>query len=115
MERRSIVYEENLGARDPRSEDKDLFKRKVREAFLKKIPVRNCWSCRYHGIGRYEDLIFCRLRKDGVSSNDAADCRSYQPYRNGDEAARAEKANEEYVRKSGRSILDLDKLLSGES
>lgn len=84
---------------DPFEDVSALFVEKVREALFDGIAVKNCFNCRYQGLGRFPQRIFCKLRKVGVRSNEAAGCRTYRPFGRRAEADQADKANAEYTRR----------------
>jgi len=81
------------------------YKDKVREAHFNKIPIKNCFICRYHGIDGIENAIFCKFRKESVSSNEAVNCDYYKVFRNIKECQDADKINEEYLRKNESKFL----------
>jgi hypothetical protein len=74
-----------------------LFRRKVREAYFEGLAVRNCFVCRHHGIGRFEEPIFCKEMKVGCESNAAASCARFTPFRSPEECAAAESRNLLYI------------------
>lgn len=76
------------------------YKDKVREAHFNKIPIKNCFLCRYHGADGIEDAVFCKFRKESVGSNEAAECEYYKTFRNMSECQEADKANEEYAKRN---------------
>lgn len=84
----------------PYSEERGLlFRRKVREAYFQGAPVRNCYLCRYHGLGDYEGPIFCKTFKESVPSNAAADCPRYRLLSSIEACERVDEANEAYQKK----------------
>jgi hypothetical protein len=83
----------------------------VREAFFDRIAIRNCFNCRDHGLGEHEEPVFCKFRREGVASNEAAIGTTYKGFQNKSEAERADKANKDYQNRPGRPwTLNLDKL-----
>jgi hypothetical protein len=103
--KKNLLRKESLGPHDinkPSESGNGPFKLKVREAFFDGVHIKNCFNCRYHGLGQYEDPVFCKLRKQGVGSNEASNCTTYKPFQSEAEAVRADKENEDYLNRPGR-------------
>ena len=99
--RANVLYTEVLGPSE--SEELNLpqlFRQTVREAHFKKIPVKNCFLCRYHGQDGIENAVFCKLDKQSVSSNQAAVCIKYRPMATMQHCVDKDRANDEYALKS---------------
>ncbi|MGB3208083.1 MAG: hypothetical protein WBB28_24125 [Crinalium sp.] len=57
------------------------FIKKILEAHSKKLPIKNCYLCRYHGSNFYNydrNPIFCKFLKKSCNSNEAANCEYYR-------------------------------------
>ena len=84
-----------------------LFRQKVREVYFKKIPIRNCYMCRYHGGQGIESAVFCKIDKEPCSSNRAAGCDKYKPMRTLKECADKDRENDDYARRLvGRAMVN---------
>lgn len=82
-----------------------IYRNKVREAHFKRIPIKNCFICRYHGGDGIENAIFCKFRKESVGSNEAASCSYYKTFHNIKECQAADKANDEYAKNNESRII----------
>lgn len=82
------------------------FRQLVREAHFEGISVRNCYVCRRHGIGIFEDPIFCKALRKGCESNAAATCPQFSPFRSPEECAAAEARNLLYVETREKERLE---------
>lgn len=84
-----------LGSREQRSK---LFREWVRKAWFDNVGIRNCFNCKYHGASSpfLSAPIFCKLKRSGVGSNEAAICRQFRGFRSREEAHEADRANAEY-------------------
>lgn len=71
----------------------ERYRDRVRAAHFAGVPVRNCFVCRYHGTGGLEAAVFCRVRREPVSSNEAATCEAYRPFGTPEVCAAADEAN----------------------
>lgn len=99
--RGKISYRELIGFSTGEQESQiKMYKNKVREAHFKKIPIKNCYLCKYHGADGIENAIFCKFRKESFGSNEAVECQYYRTFRNIKECQVADKANEEYAKKN---------------
>ena len=83
-----------------------LFKQKVREAHFEGVAIRNCFVCRRHGIGIFEDPIFCKALKKGCESNAAAACPQFSPFRSREECDAAEARNLLYIENREKQRLE---------
>lgn len=103
--RGSPIYIENIfpeGMDEPQS----TFIDKIRECFYQKnIPIKNCFLCKYHGLDGVESAIFCKAKKISCSSNEAADCDIYSPFKSKELAESADTKNKEYLEKNQSSRL----------
>lgn len=104
--RGKVVHREFLGkSSGSREEQVLLFKKKVREAHFKKVPLKNCFLCRYHGGDGAENAVFCKVDKQSVGSNQAVECEKYRPMRSMEECFAKDKENAEYLQK--RNIREM--------
>lgn len=72
-----------------------LFIQKVREAHFNKIPIKNCYICKYHGLDGVDNAVYCKLKKISTSSNTATDCGQYSPMNSLEECNAVDLKNEE--------------------
>lgn len=103
-----IRHREIVGKATGGHEEKvQLFRQKVREAHFKKVPLRNCFICRYHGGDGIENAVFCKIHKQSVGSNRAVECDKYLPMRSMAECAARDKQNMEFaLKKQLRTLLE---------
>jgi hypothetical protein len=90
-----------------------LFRQKVRDAHFEGVAVRNCFVCRRHGIGIFEDPIFCKALKKGCESNAAATCPQLSPFRSREECEAAETRNLLYIEDREKQRLEQWKARTG--
>lgn len=98
LEMRSPVFTKLVGFSDLNlggGEYKDL----VREAYFSGTPISNCYLCKFHGAGMFEQPIFCKLKRVGVPSNVAVDCESYSAFKSEKESERADHNNKVFAEK----------------
>jgi len=69
---------------------------KIRETHFNRFPLKNCFLCRYHGIARFENAIFCKTYKKSCNSNEAVECDRFSSFGNLAECHEADEANEKY-------------------
>jgi hypothetical protein len=104
--RGKIIYREVIGfSTGDKGSQIDRYKSKVREAHFSGRPIKNCYLCRYHGADGLENAVFCKFRKESVSSNDAVACEYYRVFRSLDECHAADRANEDYAKKHQPRML----------
>lgn len=63
--------------------DGRAFRKYIRQAYLQKVNVRNCFVCRYHAINKSWEFkagepIFCKFLKKACNSNYAANCQYFK-------------------------------------
>jgi hypothetical protein len=89
------------------------FRQMVREAHFEGVAIRNCFVCRRHGIGIFEEPIFCKALKQGCESNEAATCPQFSPFSSPEEGAAAETRNLLYVENREKQRLEQWKARTG--
>ncbi|WP_143557299.1 hypothetical protein [Solemya velum gill symbiont] len=105
--RGKVIYTEVIGFLDDYGFERvDKYIKKVREAHFKKIKIRNCYLCRYHAKGEYEDPIFCKTYRKQCDSNVASECDRYRALGSMAECEEAERKNDEFDRKHSRITFD---------
>lgn len=78
----SIIYYEICPQLKGYCNFSDEYKQRVVNAHLKRIQIKNCFLCRYHGENwsfDEENSIFCKFLKIKCNSNHAAECNYYKP------------------------------------
>jgi len=81
LETKLILYYDMILFDDSDSRLNIIFIDKVVEAYSKKIQIKNCYLCRYHGVNTYNynsTPIFCKFLKKPCNSNEAATCEYYR-------------------------------------
>ena len=102
-----VRYHEIIGLAHLEDESQlNIFKRKVRESHFNKIPIKNCFLCRYHVDGEMEDAVFYKFRKENVSSNEAVVCKYYRAFSSMKEYHEADRVNDEYTKKNELWVSD---------
>lgn len=74
-----------------------IFRQQVREAYFQKIPIQNCYMCRYHGGGGVDSAVFCKIDKVPCQSNRAAGCVNYKPMQSLKECNAKDKDNDDFA------------------
>ncbi|MGO0307955.1 competence protein CoiA family protein [Endozoicomonas acroporae] len=78
--------------------DDDLnYKTKVREVYFKGIHIKNCFLCKYHGIGLLSNA-FCKIDKSSGDSNRACSCEKFRTLRTPEAYAKLDNDNKEYMK-----------------
>jgi len=75
----------------------DTFQSCVENAYFDGVKVKNSLLCRYHGFSMME-AVFCKIRKEDLNSNSAADCEYYRPARSRKELEEVKEAIDKYLR-----------------
>lgn len=80
-------------------EEVELFKQKVRAAAFDRVPVRDCYVCRYHGINTAFGVgpIYCKRLRKPCDSSEAVTCRFYRCFTSMAACREADARNVEYV------------------
>jgi hypothetical protein len=81
----SFPYIRMLDALDPFESKEEVFFKMVESSLEERIPIKNCYVCRYHALNTSEmfhgnpDPIFCKTFKKSCRSNEAVNCERYRP------------------------------------
>lgn len=75
------------------------FVNELRIAHFRQQNVRNCFLCRYHGLG-LDKSVFCKILRLEFASNQAAQCRYYKSFQSRAEADAADASNRQYLQRT---------------
>ena len=93
-------FSENIGVSNGiKSESRILFRKTVQEHHFKIFPIKNCYTCRYHGGDGVYNAVFCRVNKESVSSNQGVSCNVYKSCQSLRECQQANESNDLFVKK----------------